>query len=133
MRKKLLQYIKTRHFKERQKERSLSDAKIKEAILKGEISERDGLTVFKHKNIEIVASEEDVLITIINKGTMPPAQKALTKEQAAGLKQIIKGPKAEIQTEAPAPRASKDASSEYGETEIDLEAYLRGDFHKREE
>lgn len=125
MRKKLLQYIKTRHFKERQKERCLSDAKIKETILKGEMVERDGLTVFKLKNVEIIASEDDILITIINKGPLPSAPKALTKEQAKHLKEIIKTSSSKLHKETRSRETISKFSEKTNEVEIDLESYLQ--------
>lgn len=126
MKKKLLQYIKTRHFKNRQKDRSLSDAKIKEAIVKGEITERDGSTIFTYKNVEVVvAADEDVLVTIIKKGDQVPQPKLISKAQAEKIRKNVKesAPRAEGPA---APKPASPDSKQSEEREIDLEAYLRG-------
>ncbi|MBC75834.1 MAG: hypothetical protein CME64_07445 [Halobacteriovoraceae bacterium] len=118
MRKRILNYYKSNHFKLRQKERILSDQEIKNAIAKGEISTRDERTVFIYKNIEIIADfDSDVLITIVKKPLPPPPPKLLNAELAKNLKKKLEAPEIADEIKSSTPRENE-------EYEIKLEEYL---------
>lgn len=121
MRKRVLNFFKSNHFKLRQRERVLSDNEIKKTILNGEMSERDGTTIFTLKNIEIIADfESDVLITIVKKPSSAPAPKIIRQDTAKEIKEKLLTPQHSEEIE----EVSQQATSPDEEYEIDLEEYL---------
>ena len=121
MRKRVLNFFKSNHFKLRQRERVLSDNEIKKTILNGEMSERDGTTIFTLKNIEIIADfESDVLITIVKKPSPAPAPKIIRQDTAKEIKEKLLTPQHSEEIE----EVSQQATSPDEEYEIDLDEYL---------
>lgn len=121
MRKRVLNFFKSNHFKLRQKERVLSDNEIKKTILNGEMSERDGTTIFTLKNIEIIADfDSDILITIVKKPLPAPAPKIIQQDTAKEIKEKLLTPQNSEEIE----EVSQQAKSPDEEYEIDLDEYL---------
>lgn len=135
MKNKLLGHVKTKHFKERQKERAQRDRLVKEAITKGELRERDGSLIYSYKDIEVVANdEEELLITIIKKDSEPTG-KLLSKERAKAIKAALEklpDPPPEIRAEIRAEIGPETEPEIEKELEVDLESYLTGKFFKKD-
>lgn len=92
MKKKSLKgFLKSRHFSERQKERSVSDSAIIKTILAGDLSENDYGHNFILGNLKVTVDLiNSTLITVHPGDPSNKKIKVLSKEEAKNISELIK-------------------------------------------
>lgn len=89
-RKSLKGLVKTRHFKERQRERKISDKEVLKVIYEGELRETDHGQSFVLGDLKVTVDNAlEILITVLPKDPSLKPMKLITKEDARKLQRLI--------------------------------------------
>jgi hypothetical protein len=100
VKKSLKGFIKSRHFQERQNERSVSDREIVKAILKGELIQHEGGLFFQLGNLKVTVDHaQEILITVHPGEKDLKKNKVLSKEDALKIREQIQKEADKIQEE----------------------------------